>query len=301
MKYEITQGQYCEFLNTLSRAQQVNRVATAIGTNNTSVTNIYVMPGTNIAPTSYNRNGIACASTIPATTPVTFGCDYNANGIFNEADDGQWIVCNFTSWSDLCAYASWAGLRPMTELEFEKACRGPLTPVAGEYAWGSTGLTQATSISNIGTNNEIASNSGNGLCVYGNAANVKGPLRAGFATSSNTTRSQSGASYYGVMELSGNLWERPVSVMGSQSGTTLSTFAGTHGLGSLSTDGYATNSDWPGYSSGKVTGASGSGYRGGNWYDDGYNNARVSDRNIAAFAYNARGYSYGLRCVRTAS
>ena len=35
------------------------------------------------------------------------------------------------------AFADWAGLRSMTELEYEKACRGPLEPVAGEYAFGT--------------------------------------------------------------------------------------------------------------------------------------------------------------------
>ena len=39
---------------------------------------------------------------------------------------------------NLCTYLDWAGLRPMTELEYEKICRGPSAPVAGEYAWGST-------------------------------------------------------------------------------------------------------------------------------------------------------------------
>ena len=31
----------------------------------------------------------------------------------------------------------------MTELEYEKAARGPVYPLAGEYAWGSTRVVSA--------------------------------------------------------------------------------------------------------------------------------------------------------------
>jgi len=42
-------------------------------------------------------------------------------------------LCNWINWSDGLAYAVWAGLRPMTELEFAKVCRGPLHPVPDEW------------------------------------------------------------------------------------------------------------------------------------------------------------------------
>ena len=43
-----------------------------------------------------------------------------------------------TQWDDAIRYSAWVGLRPMTELEFEKACRGPLATVDGEFPWGDT-------------------------------------------------------------------------------------------------------------------------------------------------------------------
>lgn len=300
MKYELTQGQCRDFLNTLTRAQQATRVATAIASGTTAVTNVFVM--SNTATVSY-RNGIACATTIPVASPITFFCDLNGNGAGNETDDGEWIACNYLSWQDLCAYADWAGLRPMTELEFEKACRGLKAPVSEEYAWGRTVITPATGISNAGTINETASNGGN--CAYGNNANVQGPLRSGFAsTASSTPRESAGASYYGIMELSGNLWERPVSVMGSRTGTTLSIFTGLNGNGSLSTNGNANVDYWPGNNGtggadGEVTGAVGGfGFRGGAW-SAGAPSVQVSDRYSAAFTVTPRGSGIGGRFART--
>jgi hypothetical protein len=45
------------------------------------------------------------------------------------------------SWDDGATFAAWAGLRPMTELEHEKALRGPRLPVPAEAAhsfWGGS-------------------------------------------------------------------------------------------------------------------------------------------------------------------
>jgi len=189
----------------------------------------------------------------------------------------------------------------MTELEFEKVCRGPNSAVAGEYAWGNANIAGLVyTLSNDGQYNEaIATNyasdpTGN-ASYWATDGSINGPLRCGIFATSSSTRAEAGASYYGVMELSGNLLERPVT-LGNSNGRS---FLGSHGDGSLSTNGHATNSDWPGESGGEVTGATGSGFRGGSWVDDA-TIFRVSGRRFAALTYTDRYYSDGFRCVRLA-
>jgi len=291
MKYELSQGQYRNFLNTLTRAQQDSRTETSLAAGTTSVTNRYVM--SNTSTLSY-RNGIRCDATIDTANPITFYCDLNGNGTPNESADGEWLACNYLSWADLYSYADWAGLRPMTELEFEKACRGgsPTSNVlANEYSWGTATIAgSAYTLSNAGTASEgIATNYSVtlGNCSYSGTNGSIGPLRCGIfaANASNTGRVTAGASYYGVMELSGSLWERCVTV-GNTNGRA---FTGSHGDGDLST----SPNTWPSAST-----ASGSGFRGGHWLGD-YSSARVSVRNVAANTGTGRTYVSGVRLART--
>ena len=301
MKYEISQGQYRDFLNTLTRSQQANRV-TMDGTlgryaggftwdgsswSGSEVSNL---------DTSANRNGLRLVADPGGDLPRTYGCDLNTSATLptdvDQSNDGEWIAMSQLNWMDGCAYVDWAGLRPMTELEYEKACRGDQAPLANEYAWGSTSITGATGISNGGANNETFSNAG-ANCAYNNSGGVQGPLRVGAFAGGATTREQAGASYYGIMEMSGNLWERAVTI-GNADGRG---FTGVHGNGRLSSGGHANETSWPGLSSGEVTGASGSGFRGGGWVNAA-SSARVSDRFYAAAATTARFSSYGFRGVR---
>jgi formylglycine-generating enzyme required for sulfatase activity len=278
MKYELTQGQYRDFLNTLTRAQQATRVETTpIGSGTTSVTNRYVMSGTS---TLQYRNGIRCDATVPTSKPILFYCDLNGNGISNEPADGEFIAANYMSSADLAAYADWAGLRPFTELEFEKAARGPANPVANEYAWGTAGITaSALGPANPGANNELAANGAN--CLY--SGGVSGPMRAGFAATSNSLRYNAGASFYGVMELSGNLWERSITV----GDATSRLFTGLHGDGVLDASGNANVSNW-----------TTSGFRGGAWNNN-LSSARASDRVSAGAELASRGSGQGGRFART--
>jgi len=283
MKYSITQQQYVDFLNILTRTQQNTRTGTGLAAGVTSVTNRYVMSNTS---TLERRNGIRCDDTIDANAPITFYCDGNSNGTGGEATDGQWVACNYLSWADVAAYLDWSGLRPMTELEYEKACRGPMTAVSNEYAWGSTSITVANNITNGGAINESSSTAG-ANAVSNNNSNVQGPMRVGVFADGATTRAQSGAGYTGAMELSGNLWERPVTVGNGQGRA----YTGALGNGALDATGNADASAWPGPN------AQGAGFRGGGW-DGGAAGLRVSDRGSAALTLSARRSGFGGRGCR---
>jgi hypothetical protein len=99
---------------------------------------------------------------------------------------------------------------------------------------------------------------------------IEGPVRVGIYETPSATRKQSGAGYFGVMELSGNLWERCVSAGTNNGYKNAVDFTGTHGTGNMS----ALPATWP------LENGTGTGYRGGAWtYAASY--ARVSDRSLA--------------------
>ncbi len=207
MKYETSQEQYVEFLNSLTLEQQKARVAN----NNFSTMKKgdYVF-GELKTPSC--RNGIAFVEQKQPDAPVVFGNNLNPGNDFFSTDDGQTLACNYMSVEDMTAYCSWSGLRPMSELEYEKACRRfyPQVPDKGEYAWntnsGVNRLSGLYELSYQGDQREQAvsylKNVNSGI---GNKVN--GPVRCGLFTTSATNQTQAGATYWGVMEMSGNLKE----------------------------------------------------------------------------------------------
>jgi hypothetical protein len=108
MKYPIGSVQYADFLNTLSAVEANER---------------YPFHG-------MRKADITRAGQAPNDTYSSGKTQYSSR----EGYGGKGL-----SWADGVAFAAWAGLRPMTELELEKAVRGPREPVPDETGpsyWG---------------------------------------------------------------------------------------------------------------------------------------------------------------------
>jgi formylglycine-generating enzyme required for sulfatase activity len=255
MKYDVTTRQYVDFFNTLpmtGSARGNRRVAPSNTFNNR---------------TRFSWNGVA-------TSDATVGVSgTNSHG---------WVGVQHISVEDALSYMDWAALRPMTELEFEKACRGndatfgPLYPIPFEYAWGNatihassipttaTSAWTATHVASIGNAAETVTtayhtSTNNWYCNYGfgitTASDIlRGPVRAGFFSSKNPfpaadPRRTAGATYYGIQEMSGNLLKLVIStaVLNTSSDVRMkpSSYTGQHGDGELDlTTGRFNQSNW---------------------------------------------------------
>jgi len=240
MKYEIAQGEYAAFLNTLSDGQTQLR-------SNFGGRDYYDLRGTIVFD---GKNYIAASPGRP---------------------------CNFLSWDDAMAFADWCALSPMTELEFEKACRGSRQPAGGEFPWGNADKLRVE----------------RRVDAAGDLVHLGGRSESELSAK---TMAEFGASQYWVMDLAGSLWERCITV-GDSLGRS---FKGTHGDGQLSYFGFATNDDWPA----GVSERGGFGFRGGGFYhpDRGYHEfnpfSPVSYRPYGAWSGGNRTEAYGSRLVR---
>jgi len=134
----------------------------------------------------------------------------------------------------------------MHQDEFIKACRGSGPVVPNEYAWGSTNITEALQIGSINEDGTEIINTPDANCHYINNAILggdggTGPVRVGiFATAATTTREQTGATYYGIMEMSGNVYEYVVHNSYDPNG-----FDGSWGDGNLNAANEADVATWP--------------------------------------------------------
>ncbi|MCC5930774.1 MAG: SUMF1/EgtB/PvdO family nonheme iron enzyme [Cyclobacteriaceae bacterium] len=237
MKYEITQQQFVDFLNCLSFEQQRRHVLippdAAAGT----------------FPLGFGdsfRNGIIIARPGSPGMPAVFGCDANGDGLVGGTQDGQHRACNYLNHENILAYLAWSGLRPLTELELEKMARGPEAPLPRGYAWNTTMSVNANSPEEDGSPFEKVSETATataGLANHGaeiTSPFLQGPLRVGFAATESSDRIEAGASYYGIMDLSGNVWEFCVSLTEKAL-----LFDGSHGNGKLDQDGLPDAMNWP--------------------------------------------------------
>jgi len=286
MKYELTNEQWVDFLNTLTYDQQASRIDVA--PNAATNTNAYSVSVTMESVVEIVVPGLN------NTQPAVFGCDYTDDAVFNTSNDGQNIPFVSVGKPDYLAYLDWAGLRPMTELEFEKACRGTRPRVKSEYAWGSTSIAarNRTNLINSGTATETSSAAVvNGQLMANSGITTHGPARNGVFATASSGRESSGATFYGIMEMSGNMWELMVTA-----GTGGVDFNGAHGDGVLSADGEANTVGWPATAT-----ASAYGNRGGSWWETASYNTytQISYRNNTNLG-NTRSYTLGIRGVRTA-
>jgi formylglycine-generating enzyme required for sulfatase activity len=242
MKYELLQGQYADFLNTLGD----------------EATHFRAIHG---------------------------GRDYYRHRGTIRVRDGVYVAdspgrpANRVSWEDSLAFSDWAGLRPMTELEFTKAARGTATAIAHEYPWGT------------GTRDRLAR-----VMRPDDELETRGEADESGLT--DATRDKLGASFYWVMDLAGSVWERAVTI-GHPIGRA---FRGTHGDGRITGYSSATNEDWP--RGDEAPG--GYGYRGGGYYEQGMKEgpfnpySPIAYRRFGSWGQAPRSLAYGFRAVRTA-
>ena len=202
MKYEISQEQYVKFLQLLPPEGQRART---IGADLDQLNDFeYVFGGNRTQPSA--RNGIVLSSRNQTKDTASFACNLNLeDGGIGADKDGMSLGCNYLSAADMLAYASWLGLRPMSELEYERMSRPayPYIPSPNEGAWGESPIyAPPVGLLDEGKNSERFSS---GNANYGNT--LVGPTRVGSFASSGAKRIESGASFWGVMDLSGNLNE----------------------------------------------------------------------------------------------
>ncbi|MEM8524066.1 MAG: SUMF1/EgtB/PvdO family nonheme iron enzyme [Bacteroidota bacterium] len=260
MKYEATEEQYVDFLNKLTPNQRLNRYGDGLK----SIISFDEHSG---EPYS-TRNRKRCIGNL--------------------------------SMYDVLAYLDWAALRPMSELEYEKACRGKLLSFPKEYAWGNNSIfadlyvltEEGEGGGELSLDEDLPEKIGNASYSLTNPTNR--PFSPGLfaAESINSTREETGGSYYGIMELSGNLAELTVSI-GSAAGRA---FIPIEGNGELNSSGNFSNSNSVWSFSNEVSGL---GLRGGS-YVDSKQFLQISDRIRANVnTPNVRLPYLGIRGVRS--
>jgi formylglycine-generating enzyme required for sulfatase activity len=214
------------------------------------------------------------------------------------------VPCHYIPYQGAPGFAAWSGLRPMTELEFEKACRGPVKPVADEFPWGTTGITgiagknpvggkyaltnfnlETESVSWVGEKGPDATR-GNAILGDNNVA-PGWPTRVGIFATPQSDRVTAGATYWGILDMAGSVPEKAVPV----GEAACRSFSGNHGEGGAA--------PWGGIGLGERGGGSPVGRHNTSWGR--LDLLRISSRANARKNMDSYGDIHdGMRCVRTA-
>lgn len=169
----------------------------------------------------------------------------NFDTVFNYETNKPEYPVNFISWNEGATIADWAGLRPISELEFEKASRGWNAPtIVEEFPWGKGGIVnQAYTVSNgeIVAGYSTQKNRGNAAIAETMGQNGL-DLRVGVFANDTSSRAQSNASKLGVLDLAGNVLEITADVDNPFN----TSWVNIHGDGELHPSGYSDEL-WPGY------------------------------------------------------
>ena len=229
-KMATSRRQFTDFINTLTAAQQNRHTYSEY--------------------TSLKTDNAIKGTADPATgTRGFFGTDYNGNAggslaatqsSLNETNDGEWFQVTSTTWPTDKAYIDWAAMRPATELEWEKALRGPLDPVANVYPWNTINVVDnGNNYSNRQTRTEIP--------LVGNTSWNNASIRVGCFARSGSTREQAGAGYYGVLDPLCRMGNALVSANAGKS------FSAVNGDGALDVNGFSDAAGWPGSAANRST------------------------------------------------
>jgi len=233
MKYEVSQGQYTDFLNT-----------TKIITSN--------LPGM----TPVMMNNLLPLPNSPSQPLVRFSIEKQGETYIVSRPDR---AMDYASSNQVFAFANWSSLRPMTELEFEKAARGPLAPTYNDRANGQNPQGYMPPMGNNspvinslklngaenGTEASTTSDSTKFL-AYESYSTIEGgdggtgSYRVGIFATSTSSRKSSGASYYGIMGLNDNVSELVISLSSENSRS----FKDVNGIGENTSTGNPILSHW---------------------------------------------------------
>jgi hypothetical protein len=172
-KYEMSEQQYADFLNTLTATQ-----ITTLG-----------VAGSNITLT---------------------------NGQYFTSSPNR--ACGNSNATRLFGYADWAGLRPMSILELNKATYGPYKPIPTYDAYYFA--------------------SGTRVGQYNNSTGQPVINDVGYLANSSSSKQSAGASYYGIMDLTGVNTSEPVIKLNYYN------FTNQNGNGVLGSTGSSDISNW---------------------------------------------------------